>query len=68
MSDRHIKKNLDLSGLRVAVHSYTRISVDDILAHKMREVLFYLTTKRKWSASRVHKSIKNSLTEVSLDG
>ena len=68
MADRHTRGRLELNGLKVAVHSYTRISVDDILAHKTREVLFYLTTKKKWATSRVPRDIKNALTEVSLDG
>lgn len=61
-------RNLRFGRVNFLVHEFDAISVDDILAHKSREVLFHLKTRGKWACSLVSKDIRRDLVRSDLNG
>lgn len=64
----HGARNLRFGRVNFIVHSFDKISVDDVLAHKSREVLFHLKTRQKWACSLTAADIRRDLVRSDLNG
>lgn len=54
--------------MNFTVHEFDSVNVEDILAHKSREVLFHLKTRKKWACSLVAADIRRDLVRSDLNG
>ena len=53
--------------MNFTVHEYNAVTVEDMLAHKSREVLFHLKTRKKWACSVVESEIRRDLVRSNLN-